>query len=171
MDKEYFKSISLLDFMLHLGAEMKGKDRKGFWFLAPYRSERKASLHIGYNNLWYDYGIGKGGDIFTLAGEIIGSDDFIRQAEYISQIMKIPMPDGYRPEPMPKVRPEPTFENIEVGPLCSRKLLNYLAGRGIPENLARQYCVQVDYRLHGRDYYAVGFENVEHGFELRYPNM
>lgn len=43
MDKEYFKSISLLDFMLHLGAEMKGKDRKGFWFLAPYRSERKAS--------------------------------------------------------------------------------------------------------------------------------
>lgn len=51
MDKEYFKSISLLDFMLHLGAEMKGKDRKGFWFLAPYRSERNASLHIGYNNL------------------------------------------------------------------------------------------------------------------------
>lgn len=169
MDKEYFKSISLLDFMLHLGAEMKGKDRKGFWFLAPYRSERNASLHIGYNNLWYDYGIGKGGDIFTLAGEMIGSGDFIKQAEYISQVMKVPMPDGYRPEPMPKVRQEPAFENIEVGPLCSRRLLNYLAGRGIPENLARRYCVQVDYRLHGRDYYAVGFENVEHGFELRNP--
>ena len=104
MYKEYFKGISLLDFMLHLGAEMRGKDRKGFWFLAPYRSERNASLHIGYNNLWYDFGVGKGGDIFTLAGEMIGSDDFIRQAEYISQVMKIPMPDGYRPEPMPKVR-------------------------------------------------------------------
>ena len=120
--------------------------------------------------LWYyDYGIGKGGDIFTLAGEMIGSSDFIKQAEYISQVMKVPMPDGYRPKPMPKVRQDPAFENIEVGPLCSRRLLNYLAGRGIPENLARRYCVQVDYRLHGRDYYAVGFENVEHGFELRNP--
>lgn len=37
MDKEYFKSISLLDFMLHLGAEMKGKDRKGFWLRTAVR--------------------------------------------------------------------------------------------------------------------------------------
>lgn len=35
--------------------------------------------------------------------------------------------------------------------------------------IARRYCVQVDYRLHGRYYYAVGFENIEHGFELRNP--
>lgn len=37
MDKEYFKGISLLDFMLHLGAEMKGKDRKGFWLRTAVR--------------------------------------------------------------------------------------------------------------------------------------
>ena len=27
--------------------------------------------------------------------------------------------------------------------------------------------MQVDYRLHGKDYYAIGFENNAHGFELR----
>ena len=115
---------------------MKGKDRKGFWFLAPYRSERNASLHIGYNNLWYDYGIGKGGDIFTLAGEMIGSGDFIKQAEYISQVMKVPMPDGYRPEPMPKVRQEPAFENIDTG-FQSQHSRN--SGRHVSVSLRAEY--------------------------------
>ena len=33
--------------------------------------------------------------------------------------------------------------------------------------IARRWCVQVDYRLHGKDFYAIGFENSAHGFELR----
>jgi len=164
MDKEYFKSISLLDFMLHLGAEMKGKDRKGLWFLAPYRSERKASLHIGYNNLWYDYGIGKGGDIFTLAGELCDTTDFIRQAEFIAKKMSMPIEKPYKPVPFIE---QPTFENVKVFKLESPALLKYLADRGIPRNIAQRWCVQVDYRLHGKDYYAIGFENNAHGFELR----
>ncbi len=171
MDIDAIKGISLVDFLYNLGGEMKGKDRKGFWFLAPYRNERNASFHVGYNNLWFDFGTGKGGDIFTLAGEMIGSCDFIRQAEYIAQVMKFPMPDDYKPEPMPKVSVEPTFENVEASRLTSPKLLGYLAGRGIPADIARRYCVQVDYTLHGKKYYAIGFENDAHGFELRNPFM
>ena len=33
--------------------------------------------------LWYDFGLGKGGDIFTLAGEFLQSDDFMKQAKFI----------------------------------------------------------------------------------------
>lgn len=51
--------------------------------------------------------------------------------------------------------------------LDSPALLRYLAERGIPDDIARRYCVQVDYTLHGKRYYAIGFENNALGFELR----
>ncbi len=39
---------------------------------APYRGERTSSFRVNVaKQLWYDFGLGKGGDIFTLAGEFI----------------------------------------------------------------------------------------------------
>ena len=38
---------------------------------------------------------------------------------------------------------------------------------GLPADIAQRYCVQVDYKLHGKNYYAIGFENSAHGYELR----
>ena len=53
--------------------------------------------------------------------------------------------------------------------LESPVLLRYLADRGIPKEIAQRYCVQVDYELHGKRYYAVGFPNNANGLELRNP--
>jgi len=64
---------------------------------------------------------------------------------------------------------EPTFENVKVSRLTSPALLKYLADRDIPRDIAQRYCVQVDYELHGKQYYAIGFENDAHGVELRNP--
>ena len=62
---------------------------------------------------------------------------------------------------------KPTFEYVKVIKLESSALLKDLSDSGIPRNIAHRWCVQVDYRLHGKDYYAIGFENNAHGFELR----
>lgn len=45
--------------------------------------------------------------------------------------------------------------------------MKYLADRGIPRDIAQRFCVQVDYTLHGKNYYAIGFENNAHGYQLR----
>lgn len=78
--------------------------------------------------------------------------------------MQMPIAMPYKPEPFIE---QPTFEDVKVSKLESPALLKYLADRGIPRNIAQRWCVQVDYRLHGKDYYAIGFENNAHGFELR----
>ena len=62
---------------------------------------------------------------------------------------------------------EPTFENVEISRLEAPALLKYLADRGISRDIAQCYCVQVDYELHGKRFYAIGFENNAHGYELR----
>ena len=165
MDIDAIKGISLVDFLHHLGYEPMGRDSKGLWFYAPYRNERKPSFHVNpRKNVWFDFGSGAGGDIFTLAGELCNSTDFIRQAEYIAEKMRMPVSQPYKPEPFIE---QPTFEDVKISKLVSPALLSYLANRGIPADIAQRYCVQVDYKLHGKNYYAIGFENSAHGYELR----
>ena len=159
------KKISLVEFLNQLGYQPTGRDSKGLWFYAPYRSERKPSFHVNpRKNVWFDFGSGDGGDIFTLAGELCDSTDFIRQAEYIAEKMRMPVSRPYKPEPFIE---QPTFEDVKISKLVSPALLRYLANRGIPADIAQRYCVQVDYKLHGKNYYAIGFENSAHGYELR----
>ena len=165
MNMDDIRKISLVDFLHHLGYEPTGRDSKGLWFYAPYRNERKPSFHVNpRKNVWFDFGSGAGGDIFTLAGELCDTTDFIRQAEYIAEKMRMPVSQPYKPEPFIE---QPTFEDVKISKLVSPALLRYLANRGIPADIAQRYCVQVDYKLHGKNYYAIGFENSAHGYELR----
>lgn len=167
MNIDEIRKISLVEFLNQLGYQPTGRDSKGLWFYAPYRSERKPSFHVNpRRNLWFDFGTGAGGDIFSLAGEMSGETDFLRQADYIAEKMRLPVAKPYNPTPFVE---EPTFENIEVSRLESPVLLRYLADRGIPKEIAQRYCVQVDYELHGKRYYAVGFPNNANGLELRNP--
>lgn len=167
MNIDDIRQIPLVDFLNHLGYQPAGRDSKGLWFYAPYRNERKPSFHVNpHKNLWFDFGTGAGGDIFTLAGEIIGTTDFIRQAGFIAEKMQLPVEKPYKPMPFVE---EPTFSNVEISKLEHPALLKYLAERGIPKEIVQRYCVQVDYELHGKQYYAIGFENMAHGMELRNP--
>lgn len=165
MNIDEIRKIPLIEFLNQLGYQPTGRDSKGLWFYAPYRSERKPSFHVNpRKNLWFDFGTGAGGDIFSLAGEMSGETDFLRQADYIAEKMRLPVAKPYKPMPF---KEEPTFENVRVSRLESPALLKYLADRGIPRDIAQRFCVQVDYTLRGKNYYAIGFENNAHGFELR----
>ena len=167
MNIDEIRKVSLVEFLNQLGYQPTGRDSKGLWFYAPYRSERKPSFHVNpRRNLWFDFGTGAGGDIFSLAGEMSGETDFLKQADYIAEKMRLPVAIPYKPTPFIE---EPTFENVEVSRLESPVLLRYLSDRGIPKEIAQRYCVQVDYELHGKRYYAVGFRNNADGYELRNP--
>lgn len=167
MNIDAIRQIPLVDFLNHLGYQPTGRDSKGLWFYAPYRSERKPSFHVNPNkNIWFDFGTGTGGDIFTLAGEMSGETDFLRQADFIAVKMQLPVEKPYKPTPFIE---EPTFANLEISTLKAPALLKYLADRGITNEIARQYCVQVDYEMKGKHYYAIGFRNNANGYELRNP--
>lgn len=167
MNIDELRQIPLVDFLNRLGYQPTGRDSKGLWYYAPYRNERKPSFHVNpHKNLWFDFGTGAGGDIFSLAGEMSGQSDFLRQADYIAEKMQLPVAKPYIPMPF---KEEPTFSNIEISKLEHPALLKDLADRGIPKEIAQRYCVQVDYELHSKKYYAIGFENNAHGYELRNP--
>lgn len=123
-----------MEFLNQLGYQSTGRDSKGLWFYAPYRSERKPSFHVNpRKNVWFDFGTGAGGDIFSLAGEMSGETDFLRQAYYIAEKMRLLVTKPYKPMPFVE---EPTFENVRVSSLTSLALLKYLSDRGINRDIA-----------------------------------
>ena len=80
------RRMPLADFLARLGHEPVRRSGNELWYLAPYRGERTSSFRVNVaKQLWYDFGLGKGGDIFTLAGEFLQSDDFMKQAKFIAE--------------------------------------------------------------------------------------
>ncbi len=88
MDFQEIKQVPIVDFLHILGIEPAKHKASGLWYHAPYRNDHNPSLRVAADrNVWYDYGIGRGGDIFNLAGEFINSNDFVAQAKFVSETL------------------------------------------------------------------------------------
>ena len=167
MTIEEIRDMPITDFMHKLGCKSTKKRVKEVWFHAPYRSDKTPSFCVNMEkNIFNDFGAGVGGDIFTLAGLMINSTDFMAQARYIGEITNNPIersePPKYEPEPI-----VPQFSDVEVKPLNHPALLAYLRQRGIPSDIATENCVEIHYKLHDKRYFAVGFHNESGGYEIR----
>ena len=160
------REIPIADFLSAMGVRPAKQRGQVLWYSAPYRTERTPSFKVDTaKNVWFDFGTGKGGDIFDLAGAFIGSEDFLLQAAFIVKSRACPLPVMAQ-SPRNKER-EPAFEDIWVRSLQDSKLLDYIEERGIDAHVAIPNCEEVRYRVHGKRYYAVGFRNRSGGMELR----
>ena len=142
MDIEAMKHYPLEDFLARLGHYPVQRRANAIWYRSPYREERTPSFKVNpEKNLWFDFGEGKGGNIFALAGEFIRSGDFLTQARYVAEVADMPLQD-YEPRRTPEVRQPAghSFEDVELLPLQSRALLHYLQERGIPSAIAIANC-------------------------------
>lgn len=168
MTIDEMRRLPLETFLQRLGHSPTVQKRHDLWYNAPYREERTPSFKVNTDrNVWFDFGLGRGGDIFTLAGELAGSTDFLTQAKYISEAVGgnfVPLP---APRPAKARVSEPAFQEVEQKTLLYDVLKGYLSERGIPSEVAARHCRQVSYRVHGKPYFAIGFQNVSGGWELR----
>ena len=166
MDARQMREIPIADFLNAMGIQPKKQKGNILWYNAPYRKERTPSFKVDTNkNVWFNFGIGKGGDIFDLAGEFVGSGDFLLRAAFIAKSGTCPLPALERPQR--KEEKELVFKDIWVRPLQDAKLLGYLKERGINAHVAIPNCEEVQYRVYSKRYYAIGFRNNAGGLELR----
>ena len=160
------REIPIADFLNAMGVRPAKQRGQVLWYSAPYRTERTPSFKVDIaKNVWFDFGTGKGGDIFDLAGAFIGSEDFLLRAAFIARNGACSRPVMTQ-LPRNKER-EPAFEDIWVRSLQDSKLLGYLEERGIDAHVAIPNCEEVRYRVRGKRYYAIGFRNRSGGLELR----
>ena len=172
MDIKEIKQVPIVDFLYILGIGPVKHKASGLWYHAPYRSDRNPSLRVSPDKgVWYDYGIGRGGDIFNLAGELINSNEFVAQAKVISETLGGSFPTSFphhqRTEKKVVKENGNPFSDIVEKPLSNPALRQYLRERGISADVASRFCCQVEYRHNGKQFFAVGFNNNSGGYEIR----
>ena len=85
MEIEQLRQVPLVDLLTRLGFAPAYRRGQDVWYRSPLREERTASFKVNTDrNVWFDFGLGKGGDIFHLAGELTGSTGFSRQVDFLS---------------------------------------------------------------------------------------
>ena len=150
MNIEEAKKISIADYLHSLGCSPVKRQGANLWYKSPLREETEASFKVNTDlNKWYDFGLGKGGNIIALAEELYGSDH-------------MPYLLGRIEEQAPHVRPvsfsfrqqrsEPSFRQLEVRDLTHPALLRYLQGRGIDTGLAKRECRELRFTHNGKPY-------------------
>ena len=93
MDVRQMREIPIADFLNAMGIQPTKQKGNTLWYSAPYRTERTPSFKVDTaKNVWFDFGTGIGGDIFDLAGEFIGSGDFLLRAAFIAKSGTCPLP-------------------------------------------------------------------------------
>ena len=160
------KQIKLADYLQSLGYTPVKQQGRSLWYKSPLRNETDASFKVNTElNQWYDFGIGKGGNIIALASELYHSENVAYLLERIA-------------ERTPYIRPasfslgeqkthNSRFQGVQVGELSSLALIDYLRGRGINIELAKRECKELRFEHNGKPYFAIGFPNISGGYELR----
>lgn len=70
------KQIRIADYLQSLGYTPVKRQDSSLWYKSPLREEAEASFKVNTElNQWYDFGIGKGGNIIALASELYRSDN------------------------------------------------------------------------------------------------
>ena len=161
------KSIPLATFLSQLGHEPTARKGTRLWYKSPLRQEHTPSFKVETTlNCWYDFGLGRGGNIIDLAAEMYQSTDLRYLMRCIADSCPVPSVQTVASS-YPQRHSAPSMERFEVVPLEHRALVAYLQERGIPAHIARAKCKEAHYSVNGRFYFAVAFENISGGRELR----
>lgn len=138
MNIQEAKNIRLVDFLAGFGHEPVIQRGNSVWYKSPFRTEKEASFKVDlHKELWYDFGLGKGGDIITLAKEIYRTQDVSRVLRCIEDKRTVLKPVTVS---CPFEKAYPAFQDLKITPLANRILLAYLEERCIDTETARKVC-------------------------------
>ena len=128
MNIQEAKQIKIADYLQSLGYSPVKQQGNCLWYKSPFRQETEASFKVNTDrNLWFDYGLGRGGNIIALAGVLYASDHVPYLLGKIAE--QAPLPSisfSFSP-----CRHRNRVSNILLGELTHPALLRYLQEQGI----------------------------------------
>ncbi|KAA6340337.1 DNA primase [termite gut metagenome] len=160
------KNIPLADYLQSIGITPCKKQGNNLWYYSPFRTETEASFKVNLvRNQWFDFGIGKGGNMLDFVMEQQGVEDISHALQILSGKTSTISPVNsfsFRQQENLSV-----YKDIRILPLENPLLIQYLKERKIHISFAQQFCKEVHFRFKDKSYFAIGFKNNMEGYELR----
>ncbi len=159
------KNTPMIHYLKSLGIQTVEKRNNEFWFKAPWRDERTASVKCK-DGVFYDFGEGFGGNIFDFVMKL-NACDFREALQLLSQqtlSFSFQQSEKYSNE---KEEKRWSYIITKVQKLQNEILMSYLRNRGLNATLCYKYLVEVYYKVNEKRYFGIGFINDEKGIEIR----
>ncbi|ASK30289.1 hypothetical protein CEY12_09275 [Chryseobacterium sp. T16E-39] len=161
MNCKQFNTIPLEEVLLSLGHLPTKQNEKEAWYLNPFAIESQASFKLNKRiNSWYLHSEGVGGN----------NTDFMKKYlntsvnEVLDWAQKQNFSSFHQQQQIKKS--EPDYRIDEIFDLQNPNLKQYLQGRGLSPKVY-DYIKEVQFTIGNKKLYAIGFENLSGGFELR----
>ena len=183
MNSKEAKQIDIVDFLESNGFKYTKQQRDDFWYISPIRDEKTASFKVNRNkNLWYDHGLGEGGNIIDLVLKI---DKFqVHTVKEVLNILSSNCPITSKPKNNQKTLFDSNLSNkkdnhkeknshedkpkiLKIGELKNPSLITYVKSRNIDLNIAKKYLSEIYYSYNNKKYFALAFKNSSNGYETR----
>lgn len=165
--KQLSQQYSIVGFLDQNGFQPASKRGDNYWYISMIRDpEKRASFKVDVNkNLWYDHGIGVGGNLIDLACKIF-------RTENVKEVIRLITGDfsSFHPQPTAQVPELPSSSKLRIvkeGCIQDPRLIDYLNVRGISIEVANQHCTELTYLNRERIFKGIGFRNQSGGYELR----
>ncbi|MGV0856454.1 toprim domain-containing protein [Empedobacter brevis] len=163
MNCKQFNSIKLKEVLASLGHLPIKQNEKEAWYLNPFGTETQASFKLDKKlNLWYLHSEGIGGNNtdFIMKYQNVSVKEVLEWAEKQNFSSFQPQNDIHLQKSIPN------YQITEIKELQNENLKNYLHQRGLFQNIY-PFIKEVHFTIRDKKLYAVGFENLSRGWELR----
>lgn len=162
MNCKQFNSISLEEVLLSLGHLPTKQNEKEAWYLNPFATESQASFKLDKKiNAWYLHSEGVGGNNTDFIKKYLNTS--INGVLNWAQKQKF---SSFHQHQQIKKKSEPNYRIDEIFDLQNPNLKRYLQERGLSPKIY-DYVKEIRFTIGSKKLYAIGFENLSGGFELR----
>lgn len=168
MNIEKSKQINIPELLQKLNISPVKISGNNYYYIAPYRTEKTASLHV-LENKFYDFGIQKGGYALDIIIEMYGFSvsealQFLKQFDKESSIFSFQKQKNIVSN---FSETETNVNIIKVIEIQHYALKQYLENRKIYHYENEPNLKEVHYEINGKKYFGIGFLNRSNGMENR----
>jgi DNA primase len=167
MNAAQAKQIKITDYLNGEGISPMKIQGDDFWYCSPLRQETTPSFKVNVRaNVWYDHGLGQGGNILDLVMAMHHLDNISQALSKLSGKMPSSPAESFS---FQQQRTSSGIAISKITPVTNSALVEYIKSRHIDIEIAGRYCKDIYYTVNGKNYFSVGFGNDCGGYELSYP--
>jgi ATP-dependent Lon protease len=186
MTIDEIKSVSIVQFLETEGFQYAYIHRGNYWYLSPFRAESSPSFNVSpTKNLWNDFGANSGGNIINLVQKMHPSWNNHQVLTYLEQQIKshnLKYAEDYeamtkeqqrinrwnQSQIAEKMKESKSITFIDrICKLSHPNLKSYISQRRVDFEVAQDFCKEIHYHINDKHYYAIAFENIDGGMEIR----
>ena len=164
MNCKQFNTIKLEEVLQILGHLPTKQNEKEAWFLNPFANENHASFKLDKrNNIWYLHSEGIGGNNIDFMMKYLKASvkEVLEWAENQNFFSFQPQNSIQKQNSLKQ-----NYQITEIKELQNENLKDYLQQRGLSTKVY-PLVKEIHFRIDQKNLYAIGFENLSGGWELR----